>query len=60
VSSAGEGAVTTLAVLITGAQRLQFEDQEVLLSKEGDYALWHPHLAHKTIAVQDSIILVIR
>jgi hypothetical protein len=33
---------TTLSILVKGRFRLQFPEQEILLSREGDYALWLP------------------
>ncbi|MBD1927680.1 signal peptidase I [Trichocoleus sp. FACHB-90] len=51
---------TTLSILIKGRFRLQFPEQEVLLSGEGDYVIWVPGVAHSWSAVEDSIILTVR
>ncbi|HEY9881112.1 MAG TPA: hypothetical protein V6D29_21810 [Leptolyngbyaceae cyanobacterium] len=51
---------TTLSVLISGRFRLQFPDQEVVLEKPGDYALWPPGIAHTYVAEVDSTILSVR
>ena len=68
VHKAGEGRqewamnaeATTLSILISGKFRLQFPDTEILLSREGDYALWCPGVAHCWLAEEHSTILTVR
>src|SRR4028118_1158720 len=51
---------TTLSILIQGRFRLQFPEQEFLLSREGDYALWLPGVSHSWSAEEDSTVLTVR
>lgn len=51
---------TTLSILISGQFRLQFPDQEVLLSHEGDYVLWSPGVPHCWSAESDSTVVTVR
>lgn len=51
---------TTLSALIRGRFRLRFSEQEFLLSREGDYVLWVPGVAHCWFAESDCTILTIR
>jgi quercetin dioxygenase-like cupin family protein len=51
---------TTLAILIQGRFRLQFPEEEFLLSREGDYVFWFPGVPHCWSAESDSTILTIR
>ena len=51
---------TTLSILIKGRFRLQFPDQEFLLSRESDYVLWSPGVPHCWSAEFDSTVLTIR
>ena len=68
VHKAGEGRTqwatnveaTTLSILIKGRFRLQFPEQEILLSHEGDYVLWCPGVPHSWCAEDDSTILTVR
>jgi hypothetical protein len=46
---------TTLSILVKGRFRLQFPEQEILLSREGDYALWLPGVPHYWSAEEDSV-----
>ncbi|MEH2125648.1 signal peptidase I [Nostoc sp.] len=50
----------TLSILIHGEFRLQFEDREILLSREGDYVLWCAGVSHWWIAESDCTILTVR
>jgi uncharacterized cupin superfamily protein len=50
----------TLSILIHGEFRLQFEDREIILSREGDYVLWSAGVAHTWIAQTDCTILTVR
>jgi len=68
VHQAGEGRsqwsmnaeATTLSILIEGRFRLQFPDQEVILSHEGDYVLWSPGVPHCWLAEATSTVLTVR
>ncbi len=51
---------TTLSILIKGRFRLQFPEQEILLSSEGDYGLWLPGVPHSWCAEEESTILTVR
>ena len=51
---------TTLSILIRGQFRLQLPDEEILLSAEGDYAIWDPGVSHCWTAELDSTILTVR
>ena len=51
---------TTLSILVKGRFRLQFPSQEILLSREGDYALWLPGVPHYWFAEEDSVIVTVR
>ncbi|GAB1544676.1 hypothetical protein NUACC21_73520 [Scytonema sp. NUACC21] len=50
----------TLSILIQGQFRLQFEDREVVLSREGDYVLWCAGVPHSWLAESDCTILTVR
>ena len=54
------GAATTLSILVKGRFRLQFPEQEILLLREGDYALWRPGVPHYWSALEDSVIVTVR
>jgi hypothetical protein len=51
---------TTLSILIQGQFRLQFPEQEFLLSREGDYVLWLPGVSHSWLAEEDSTVVTVR
>lgn len=51
---------TTLTILIRGRFRLQLPEQELLLSREGDYVLWPPGTFHSWSAEETSTVLTIR
>ncbi|PSB52847.1 signal peptidase I [filamentous cyanobacterium Phorm 6] len=53
-------AATTLSILVKGRFRLQFPALEILLSQEGDYALWRPGVPHYWSALEDSVIVTVR
>ena len=53
-------AATTLSILVKGRFRLQFLSREILLSREGDYALWMPGVPHYWSAEEDSVIVTVR
>ncbi len=55
-----KAAATTLFILVKGRFRLQFPDLEILLSREGDYALWLPGVPHYWSALEDSTIVTVR
>jgi hypothetical protein len=64
--ASAESVARTMSVLIRGRFRLTFhrdsETEEVLLTQEGDYALWLPGVAHTWIAEDpdETIMLTIR
>lgn len=68
VHKAGEGRerwakniqATTLSILIQGRFCLQFPEQTVWLSREGDYALWGPGILHTWYAEEESTVLTVR
>ncbi len=51
---------TTLSILINGRFRLQFPEQEFVLSREGDYVLWSPGVPHYWSAEEDSTVVTVR
>jgi hypothetical protein len=51
---------TTISILINGQFRLQFQDKEVVLSREGDYVIWCAGVAHNWVAESDCTILTVR
>lgn len=55
---------TTMSILIRGRFKISFrtdsDADDVLLEKEGDYALWPPMVEHDWVAVEDSVILSVR
>jgi hypothetical protein len=51
---------TTLSILVKGRFRLQFPLQEILLVREGDYALWLPGVPHYWSAEEDCTIVTVR
>ncbi len=50
----------TLSILVNGGFRLQFEDREIVLSREGDYVLWSAGVPHCWVAESDCTILTVR
>jgi len=54
----------TLSILISGRFRIVFENgsarEEIMLEKEGDFAMWEPGVAHDWEAEADSIVLTVR
>lgn len=60
-SKAGIGDATTLSLLIRGKFGIKLEgEEEILLPKEGDYAMWNPNIAHITNSYEDSLIITVR
>lgn len=51
---------TTLCILIRGQFRLQFPEEDFLLSSQGDYVFWFAGVPHCWLAESDSTILTIR
>jgi hypothetical protein len=51
---------TTLSLLVRGRFRLVLPDREVVLAREGDYALWPPGVAHDWLAEEDSVVITVR
>lgn len=50
----------TLAILIRGRFLLRFPERDVLLSREGDYVLWEPGVAHYWQAEGPTVVVTIR
>lgn len=51
---------STLVVLIRGKIRLRFATREVVLRRQGDYALWSARQAHTWVVEADSRVISIR
>jgi hypothetical protein len=51
---------TTLSILVRGRFRITFPDREVVLEREGDYALWAPGIPHTWCAEEPSTIVTVR
>lgn len=52
---------TTLAVLVSGRHRMEFEDEAAVeLAFPGDYVMWAPGVAHSWTAVRDSVMMCVR
>jgi quercetin dioxygenase-like cupin family protein len=53
-----------MSVLIRGRFRLEFHDgnraRDLLLEREGDYALWDAGVPHNWVAEEDSVMLTVR
>jgi hypothetical protein len=68
VHAAGDGCslwaahseATSLSILIDGRFCLQFPHREVWLSRQGDYVLWSPGIAHSWFAEEASIVVMVR
>ncbi len=50
----------TLAILVRGRFRLHFPERDVLLAREGDYALWEPGIPHFWQAEGPTIVVTVR
>jgi hypothetical protein len=53
-------AATTLSILVSGTFCLSFQDQEVRLTRPGDYVLFPPGVAHSWVAEAESVVLTVR
>ncbi|KAI0562574.1 RmlC-like cupin [Gracilaria domingensis] len=51
---------TSMAILISGKHRLEFESSYVVLENPGDYVIWGPGVAHSWTALEHSTMLCIR
>jgi quercetin dioxygenase-like cupin family protein len=51
---------TSLTILIRGRFRINFAEGDIVLAKEGDYALWPPGVSHSWEAEEPSLTLTIR
>ncbi|WP_027345411.1 hypothetical protein [Hamadaea tsunoensis] len=51
---------TTMVVLISGRHRIDLSVGEVLMERQGDYAVWGPGIEHTWEALEDSVILTVR
>ncbi len=61
---AANRTATTISILIHGRFRVTFrtdmDTDDVLLEKQGDYALWPPLMEHDWEALEDCVILTVR
>jgi hypothetical protein len=53
-------AATTLSILIKGRFRLQFPEQQCLLTQEGDYVIWTAGVPHTWTAELASTVITVR
>lgn len=53
-------ASSTLVVLISGRFHLRFPNNEFLLTRQGDYVIFPPELAHSWFAEEATCILTVR
>jgi hypothetical protein len=53
-------ASTTVCILVSGAFRVSFPDQEVRLLRSGDYLLFPPGVPHTWTAEADSVVVTVR
>ncbi len=60
VVAAVNATATSLSLLVRGRFRLGFPDRDIVLEREGDYALWPPGVAHDWLAEEDSVVVTIR
>jgi hypothetical protein len=51
---------TTLSILVSGAFRVSVAEQEVRLSRPGDYLLFPPGVPHTWVAEADSVVVTVR
>lgn len=51
---------TALLVLISGRFRVEFPDQDVTLSQQGDYVVWGRGVDHSWTAEEDSVLMTVR
>jgi hypothetical protein len=51
---------TTLSILVRGRFRILLPEADILLTREGDYALWAPGVPHGWLAEDDSVVLTVR
>lgn len=57
---AANTVASSMAVLVTGRHRMEFQNSYVVLEKPGDYVVWGPGVLHSWTALEDSTILCIR
>jgi hypothetical protein len=50
----------SMAVLVSGVQRLEFDNTTVLLEKPGDYCIWSAGVSHSWTVLRDATIISIR
>lgn len=51
---------TTISILLWGRDRISFPDGEVILEREGDYAMWGPGVPHRWRAMDHCVVLSVR
>jgi hypothetical protein len=60
-SKAMPGNATTLGMLVHGCYKINFDNgEEVILKKEGDYAIWNPNIGHSNEALEDTLFITVR
>lgn len=57
---ATNNVATTMAVLISGKQRIEFKGSHVTLENQGDYVIWGPGVPHSWTALEASTLMCIR
>ncbi|MCX6729889.1 MAG: signal peptidase I [Candidatus Portnoybacteria bacterium] len=50
----------TIAILVHGEFIMSFQNQDVVLKKEGDYVIWGPGIVHMGKAVKDTVLITLR
>lgn len=51
---------TSMAVLVSGRHRIEFEDGFVVLEYPGDYVIWKGGVAHSWTALEDTTMMCVR
>lgn len=51
---------TTVCMLVAGRFALQFQDEEAMLSKPGDYVMWGAGVDHTWRALDNSTVITVR
>lgn len=52
--------VKTIAILIDGKLRMNFGDEDIILSERGDYIWWEPDAPHLFEYLEDSLVISLR
>jgi hypothetical protein len=51
---------TTISILLRGKDRIIFPEGEIVLEREGDYAIWGPGVPHRWRAVDHCVVMTVR